>query len=61
MQALDEEHNPFADYADYVQKKEEELAQKQLVSVKNWFLCFMIYTNDVFFYLEKTNCEAGTI
>ncbi|CAG8620152.1 11452_t:CDS:10 [Funneliformis mosseae] len=28
--ALDEEHNPFADYTDFVQKKEEELAQKQL-------------------------------
>ncbi|CAB4422652.1 unnamed protein product [Rhizophagus irregularis] len=28
--ALDEEHNPFADYTDYVVKKEQELAQKQL-------------------------------
>jgi pre-mRNA-splicing factor ATP-dependent RNA helicase DHX38/PRP16 len=31
--ALDEEHNPFADYTDYVQKKEQELAQKQLVCI----------------------------
>ncbi|CAG8697359.1 5223_t:CDS:2, partial [Acaulospora morrowiae] len=28
--AMDDTHNPFADYSDYVQKKEEELAQKQL-------------------------------
>ncbi|CAG8493973.1 14631_t:CDS:10, partial [Acaulospora colombiana] len=28
--AMDDTHNPFADYSDYVQKKEEELAQRQL-------------------------------
>ncbi|CAG8529954.1 3737_t:CDS:10 [Racocetra fulgida] len=28
--AMDDTHNPFADYSDFVEKKEEELAQRQL-------------------------------
>jgi hypothetical protein len=61
--ATDDTHNPFAEYEVHDHEKEEELAKKQIVSLRSLksFLCFHVLTfyphHFVTFLICRRNCR----
>lgn len=59
--AMDETHNPFAEYEVHDHEKEEELAQKQIVSLCTYCLCPQRSCSNHQHHPEKAICKTSSI